>query len=90
MIKVKPMKRDNGNIVKNQYYIDTPEGVYFQSYDSIIAFIPSMSEGPIQIDINKWDYSPTTSRYRNIFLRETTKETQKKIDSGEYKLVNLN
>lgn len=29
-------------------------------------------------------------KYRNAFLGENTAETRKKIDSGEYKLVNLN
>lgn len=29
-------------------------------------------------------------KYRNIFLRETKKETEAKIKSGEYELVNLN
>ena len=38
-----------------------------------------------QITVNN-----STSKYRNIFLGETTKETLKKIKSGEYKLVNLN
>ncbi len=44
----------------------------------------------IFIDRNKWDYSVTTGRYRNQFLGETKKETQAKIDSGEYILTDLN
>ena len=32
----------------------------------------------------------TTSKYRNIFLEETKKDTEKKIESGEYILTNLN
>ena len=46
--------------------------------------------GKVEIDKHYWDYSTTTGRYRNIFLGETKKETQKKIDSGEYVLTNLN
>jgi hypothetical protein len=42
------------------------------------------------IDKNKWDYSTTTGKYRNQFLGETKKETQAKIDSGEYILTDLN
>ena len=34
--------------------------------------------------------SVTTNRYRNMFLGENKAETQRKIDSGVYKLVNLN
>lgn len=44
----------------------------------------------IELDSNTWDYSRTTGTYRNIFLGETKAETQKKIDSGEYILTNLN
>ena len=42
------------------------------------------------LDINNWDYSPTTSRYRNQFLGENRKETEKKIKSKQYKMVDLN
>jgi len=68
-------------------------GTMFQSYDSNIAFIPcSECMGTVKafLDRNTWDYSNTTGKYRNMFLGETKKETQKKIDSSEYKLVNLN
>lgn len=42
------------------------------------------------LDKNKWDYSTTTEKYRNQFLGETKKETEAKIKSGEYALVDLN
>jgi len=44
----------------------------------------------ITLDVNYWDYSKTTSKYRNEFLGESTKETKAKIKSGEYKLADLN
>ena len=44
----------------------------------------------IVLDKTYWNYSITTSKYRNQFLGESTKETQAKINSGEYKLVDLN
>ncbi|KKN75879.1 hypothetical protein LCGC14_0375870 [marine sediment metagenome] len=44
----------------------------------------------IYLDREMWDYSTTTGRYRNQFLGETKAETQKKIDSGEYILTDLN
>ena len=44
----------------------------------------------IVLDKTYWNYSVTTSKYRNQFLNESTKETQAKINSGEYKLVDLN
>ena len=43
-----------------------------------------------KLDTNYWDYSTTTGKYRNMFLGETRKETEKKIKSGEYVLTDLN
>jgi hypothetical protein len=76
-----------GEAVKNQFIIETTDGIYFQSYSSIIA---RKFNGKVQIDKTYWNYSKTTSKYRNQFLNESTKETQSKIDSGEYELTNLN
>lgn len=87
-IKVKNMISNNGNSIANQFEISTNEGVIFQSYNSIIAKI--MNNGQVYLDENYWDYSSTTGKYRNIFLLEKKKETQAKIDSGEYLLVDLN
>jgi hypothetical protein len=74
--------------VKNQFIIYTKEGQYLQSYNSIIAFRNNNRE--IFLDNNYWDYSQTTGRYRNLFLRETKKETENKIKNGEYILTDLN
>lgn len=88
-IKVQQMSSPRtGRPIPNQFTIYTNKGVYFQSYDSIIAYKPN--EGKIKLDSYYWDYSRTTSKYRNEFLRETTKETKEKIDSKEYILTNLN
>ena len=63
----------------------------FQSYESVIAVKTYWEDGlKVELDKLNWNYSSTTSKYRNKFLGETTKETQKKIDNGEYELVNLN
>ena len=74
-------------LAPNQCIIYTENGQFLQSYNSIIVKIEN---GIITLDENKWDYSVTTGKYRNRFLCETKKETQKKIDSGEYKLSDLN
>ena len=63
------------------------EGIYLQSYGVIIA---GKTLDGVVIDKSYWDYSQTTGKHRNEFLNETKKETQAKIDSGEYKLVDLN
>ena len=47
------------------------------------------TRNPIYLDENYWDYSVTTGKYRNIFLNETKKETEKKIANGTYELNKL-
>lgn len=97
-MKVENMTSARGNKIANQFIIEGEHGEYFQPYNTIIAFKPSgyfthskeNLNKCIELDRDKWDYSVTTSKYRNIFLGETKKETQAKIDSGEYKLVDLN
>jgi len=78
-----------GKPAANQFSIRTEKGLYFKSYQSKIVFIPNDGT-PIQLDKETWDYSQTTGKYRNMFLGETKKETEKKIASGEYILTNLN
>lgn len=53
-----------------------------------IAFRPR--SGPVVLDKNSWDCSPTTSKYRNQFLGQTTAETRANIKSGDYVLAALN
>ena len=83
-------------LANNQFIITENNGnEIFQSYDSIIAkkslwAMGTGTEDRIELDQNYWDYSKTTSKYRNKFLDETTKETQAKIKSGEYILTDLN
>lgn len=87
-MKVQNMKSPNGKDVSNQFIIQAEDGLYFQSYRSMIVFKPL--KGKVQLDVNKWDYSRTTGKYRNLFLRESKTETLQKIKSGEYELVDLN
>jgi len=63
----------------------------FQSYESIIA-VRTVWEDDIDIVLDEkyWNYSTTTSKYRNDFLDENTADTKKKIADGTYKLDNLN
>ncbi len=100
-MKIQNMTSSNGNKVANQFIITEDENPmsgnavqYFQSYDSIIAKIDKFRAGvanrQIWLDINKWDYSKTTGKYRNQFLGETRKETERKIKEGIYILTDLN
>lgn len=87
--KVRQMKSfSSGRPVANQFVIYTDEGTYFQSYDSVIAFRDNNRK--IILDSYYWDYSRTTSKYRNQFLGEGIADTRSKIESGEYKLADLN
>ena len=88
-IKVNNMTSYNGNKIPNQFEIRTDKGVYFQSYNSIIAFIPYGNK-PTILDRNAWDYSRTTGKYRNHFLGENIAQTRQKIADKVYKLKDLN
>jgi hypothetical protein len=76
-------------LANNQAVIVESDGTrLFQSYDSVIAKVTP--DGDVILDENKWDYSTTTGKYRNQFLRETKKDTTRKIQNGTYTLANLN
>ena len=87
-VKVYNMTSPNGNKVANQFEIYTDKGKYFQSYKTIIALVDN--KGQVFLDKYKWNYSRTTSKYRNIFLNDDTKSIKEKIMSGEYKFKELN
>ena len=100
-MNVQNMTSSKGNAVPNQFMIHADDGVYFQSYETVIAFKPAPKTGgigafeydaynPVQLDRDAWDYSVTTSRYRNMFLGDNTAQVKAKIKSGEYILVDLN
>tara|TARA_R100001163_G_C4968024_1_gene129108 strand:+ start:414 stop:692 length:279 start_codon:yes stop_codon:yes gene_type:complete len=87
-IYVQNMTSKSGNSIANQFVIRTKQGVYFQSYDSLIVFINNKRQ--VFLDTFYWDYSNTTGKYRNQFLGENIQETRRKIKNKEYKLKNLN
>ena len=86
-MKVENMTSARGNKVANQFIINSEEGCYFQSYNSIIVKIEGRE---VYLDEYYWDYSVTTGKYRNDFLGEGIPETRAKIKSGEYTLTDLN
>src|ERR1035437_829352 len=98
-MKLYNMKSSNGKEVPNQFIMSEKghgaNGNFilkqvFQSYKSIIAEKITWNDRiDITLDINYWDYSTTTGKYRNQFLGEGIEETRKKIAIGEYKLDNL-
>lgn len=78
--------------VANQFLIEDGNVRYFQSYKSVIVKVEYAPNCPpkVTLDARYWNYSVTTSKYRNQFLHETTTSTQAKIKSGEFVLANLN
>ena len=84
---VSNMIGNTGQPVVNQFVVTDGDKKWFQSYDTLIAVIDN---GQVTLDKNKWNYSQTTGKYRNIFLNETKTETEKKIKSSEYLLADLN
>lgn len=94
-MKVENMISRKGNSIANQFTVEADNGdTFFQSYKSIIAVKRGNpvedTHNYIELDEKYWNYSVTTSKYRSIFLNESTIETRAKIKSGEYKLTNLN
>jgi len=89
-MKVENMTSSKGNSIPNQFIIsdEINNECYFQSYETTI--IKNDCKGQIWLDEKYWDYSMTTGKYRNSFLGETKKETLKKIETGVYKLTDLN
>ena len=89
MMKVSNMKSPNGTKVANHFIIhdaqiDTGEGymsgTMFQSYESNIAFVPY--DGDVIYLGENWDYSRTTSKYRNIFLGIDTIQLKARVADG--------
>ncbi len=87
-MKVQNMtSNSSGREVANQFIIYGDHETTFQSYNTIIA---TKRDGKVYLDKGMWDYSKTTGRYRNQFLGETKKETERKIKDGVYTLIDLN
>ena len=94
------MTSSRGNYVPNQFIIEEEghgaNGNFiskktFQSYGSVIAVKTEwFNYTEVILDETYWNYSVTTGKYRNQFLGENKAETQKKINSGVYKLEDLN
>jgi len=86
MTTIQNLTSSNGNKVPNQIVIRNETLRIFQSYDSIIV---KVEDGQVYLDETYWNYSKTTSKYRNRFLGDSTKEIESKIKSGEYILTDL-
>ena len=90
-MKISHMTGRTGKPIANQVIVYTPGETLFKSYDTtIIKTVFEDGERVVYLDENYWDYSVTTGKYRNEFLGESKKDTERKIKEGIYKLADLN
>ena len=79
---------ERGNAVRNQFVIYDNGKITFQSYSTTICVIEN---GKVSVNLTKWNYSNTTSKYLYQFLRangwdvKRNKDVQKLIDDGTFK-----
>ena len=85
VIGVSNMTSSSGHKVANQFIIHGVDFGLFQSYQSPIAM---RYNGKTYL-FRDWDFSRTTGKYRNQYLREGKKETLRKLKSGEYIAVDF-
>jgi|SRR6056300_827418 hypothetical protein len=96
-VSVRPMTSRGGNDLANQQIMSDPHGETFVSYGSKIAYrshdmygVGNERRHKIVLDEYYWNYSRTTSKYRNEFLGFGVDECRKRIADGTIKLANLN
>lgn len=72
MMKVENMVSErSGREVANQFIIRDENRIVFQSYSSVIAVIDYSKNGAERLTLGRdWDYSNTTAKYLNQFLRD--------------------
>ena len=68
--RISQLINDRNNGANNQFVVETDKGRYFQSYDTIIAFVPN--KGKSIVLSKDWENSKTTSKHLYIFLRDYT------------------
>lgn len=94
-MKVTNITNGRGRKVPNQFIIENGNVYTFQSYNSVIAVV-NFDNSTITLG-GDWNYSTTTSRYRNKFFEtlglyemDNTASVRKAIKDGEvagYKVV---
>lgn len=82
----------SGNPVANQFEIETPKEIIFQSYGTTIAKRERGFLGSVTLDKYYWNYSRTTLKYLKQFLGNnlTKQEIENRIKQGVYKTKDLN
>ena len=96
-VSLEPMQSRGGNPLANQQILSDDNGSMFVSYGTKICYktekrfnIQGVRRPQYVFDENYWDYSRTTSKYRNEFLGFGVAECRQGIKEGWIKLDNLN
>lgn len=63
------LSEKSGREVANQFVIEDGNKVYFQSYNSVVAKVDNGLMGTVTFGPD-WDYSKTTMKHLNVFLKE--------------------
>lgn len=82
-MRIEQLSNDRGNKVANHFIIrdNTPDGVtILQSYSSIVCIINHTKN--ILFFGDDWDYSRTTMKYVNQFIRDNTSINQDNINAN--------
>ena len=89
-MKVSNMLNQNGRAIPNQFIIrdDNTGWTVFQSYRATIC--KKSDDGSILLDEYYWDYSHTTSKYRNQFLGMKRPQIERAIKEGRIHMADLN
>lgn len=96
-LSVEPMTSRGGNPLANQQIMSSNLGQMFVSYGTNICYKSThrYKDGDVSrpkyiFDEYYWNYSRTTSKYRNEFLGFGVDECRKGIKEGWIKLTDLN
>jgi len=68
----------------NHITIRTKVGIYFQSYNSVVALRDT--NGHIYLGVD-WDYSRTTMKFLGQWLNSNAKEIRANLMSGKYTYI---
>ena len=75
-MKISNLVNERGNATKNQFVIENGSTVAFQSYNSMVCEIRPASLGFEKVVVlgKNWDYSRTTTKHLNNFLKQNNLE----------------
>lgn len=75
-MKISNLVNERGNRVSNQFIIENENSIAFQSYNSMVCEVRTASMGFEKVVVfgKDWDYSRTTMKHLNNFLKQNNLE----------------